>query len=978
MEKYLPSINKLLTIQTILIALAVIVVLIVIFKKLKLKKYLIYIKDFFDIYICNYYSIRLFRLRVYNFFVLKKDLTRPYILISKLAYQSEDLVYKKELLNVIGHTVFINLVIGELAVAPVKRLKILKVFLARQKSKINPTVVLSSELAELNEGESLAFRKNMLELVDWVKGIGFVVVTKLSQLISEEIIDLSCQRRVYSDATEFASMFDISLNQALMLMSTDKYTHYVDVVGTICCYHTKVESQIKKVNVYKVRHALSLSSVMDQTHVRHRFPLLSYLLIFSGFFLLTTGAVSYKEQLLVETKKNRVEKPLYTAIYPDRLFVNQLKKDIVERVHQHLIAKIASNMNNSLGALYYQVYLANGNPATADYIEKHIDLIADILSMNRESLLTYIQSSPYASYKSYYFKNALNNVDISIVDQILSNPQITVKTFLSSQAKIRLYLSEQIVSAIQQDKQMSLVNRQAFNQLAAVMNIKVKEFDKKMDFFNLIKKINEVSERYISTPVYYKNNNIKLVALKALINDVADYYSQHSASVMNSSYSGQGIIINNPFSGQQAKVSGLYTQAYARSVIMPGLEIYQKLQKKLEKIVDLSELNQLIAKSTENYIQSYIQSYYNFAHILFSADIANSEGLKLYLGNIISSYSLIYKGLKQINENTRFKEAPFKAINDKFSFLNTLYDNYDTSDFVMYLSSIYNNIYGGYQTDSSSQNQRLVKLVYDYYGNSEGSTLNKVKNWLPESVNPVIRNSFAGVFNQIVAVGLVGVKRNIQQVWQNQLLPSIRKIDQYYPFSLESHKIVNTDILDRNINPKSGYFWQVFNQWLKPFLVYTPNGWINNRSVVNQALLSSVQLADINRINNIAGQFWDQSGQPKALQLTVSPEMMMNGQLADKDFVNMSFLKVGDQTVIGVNVAGVNQPIQYQWWKDQSCTVGYQTSMGNSVNISNSHAPLCLFALLASAQEDNHRYQWQDKQSKVKIAYQLTGLEFAS
>ncbi|PRP61324.1 hypothetical protein C7B72_22645, partial [Bacillus halotolerans] len=146
---------------------------------------------------------------------------------------------------------------------------------------------------------------------------------------------------------------------------------------------------------------------------------------------------------------------------------------------------------------------------------------------------------------------------------------------------------------------------------------------------------------------------------------------------------------------------------------------------------------------------------------MFSAHIANSEGLKLYLNNIVSSNSLIYKGLKQLSENTQFKNSTFKMINDKFSFLNKLYDNYDTSDFVTYLSSIYNTVYGGYGIDSASQNQRLVKLVYDYYGNSEESTLSKVKNWLPETVSPVIRNSFAMVFNQIVNVGLMGVKRHI-------------------------------------------------------------------------------------------------------------------------------------------------------------------------------------------------------------------------
>ncbi|APS83291.1 hypothetical protein AVM71_08965 [Piscirickettsia salmonis] len=61
MDKYLPAINNLLTIQTVLIALAIIIVLVVIIKKLKLKKYLVYLKDFFDIYIWNTLSVRLFK-----------------------------------------------------------------------------------------------------------------------------------------------------------------------------------------------------------------------------------------------------------------------------------------------------------------------------------------------------------------------------------------------------------------------------------------------------------------------------------------------------------------------------------------------------------------------------------------------------------------------------------------------------------------------------------------------------------------------------------------------------------------------------------------------------------------------------------------------------------------------------------------------------------------------------------------------------
>ncbi|OAJ34482.1 hypothetical protein [Piscirickettsia salmonis] len=982
MDKYLPAINNLLTIQTILIALAIIIVLVVIIKKLKLKKYLVYLKDFFDIYIWNTLSIRLFKLKIYNFLVLKKDLTRPYVLISKLAYQSEDIVYEQGKFKVMGHALLINLVIDELATAPVKRLKILRVFLARQKAKLNPTVVLSSELAELDEKMSLVFRKHLLELMGWVKKIKFVVVTKLSQLISAEIIDLNSQNRVYTDAAEFAKMFDMSLNQALMVMTTDKYIHYVDVVGTICCYHTKVESQIKKVNVYTVSHTLSLNSVMQQTQVRDRLPWLSYLLIFTGFSLLTTGAVSYKEQLLVETKNQPVEAPFYTVIYPDHLFINIVKKEIVERVHQQLLINIANNSNNALGELYYQVYRANGDAQAEDFIESNISLVAEVLSMKQSDLLTYVQSSPYSAYETYEFSDQVNRVDVSIISHILNNPAISVSTFLTSQHKIRLYLAEQLVNHLQQDvlNQSTLayrINSTRLNELAEVMNIKVENIDKKMDFFSLIKQLNEVSEHYIKTPVYYQNNNINLVVLRALINDIADYYSQHSVSVMNSSYSGQGVMVNNPFFDQQAQVSGIYTKAYVESVILPGLEIYQGLQKKLEKIIDLSSLNLLIEKSKENYLQSYIQQYYNFSRVLFSAHIANSEGLKLYLNNIVSSNSLIYKGLKQLSENTQFKNSTFKLINDKFSFLNKLYDNYDTSDFVTYLSSIYNTVYGGYGIDSASQNQRLVKLVYDYYGNSEESTLSKVKNWLPETVSPVIRNSFAMVFNQIVNVGLMGVKRHIQQVWQTQLLPAIGKIDQYYPFNMSSKQIINTAVLEQSLNPSAGYFWQVFNQWLKPFLVYTPNGWINNQSVVNQALLSATQLADINRMSHISQQFWHQDGQPQALQLSVSPRMMMNTRLADDDFVNMSFLKIGDHTVIGVNVSGINQPIAYQWWKDQSCTVGYQTSSGNSINILSNHQPLCLFALLAGAKVNHQRYQWQDTQSKVNVVYQLKDLSFS-
>ncbi len=81
--------------------------------------------------------------------------------------------------------------------------------------------------------------------------------------------------------------------------------------------------------------------------------------------------------------------------------------------------------------------------------------------------------------------------------------------------------------------------------------------------------------------------------------------------------------------------------------------------------------------------------------------------------------------------------------------------------------------------------------------------------------------------------------------------------------------------------------------------------------------------------------------------------------------------------MIGVNVSGINQSIAYQWWKDQSCTVGYQTSSGNSINIVSNHQPLCLFALLAAAKVNHQRYQWQDTQSKVNVVYQLKNLSFS-
>ncbi|ODN42560.1 hypothetical protein [Piscirickettsia litoralis] len=489
-----------------------------------------------------------------------------------------------------------------------------------------------------------------------------------------------------------------------------------------------------------------------------------------------------------------------------------------------------------------------------------------------------------------------------------------------------------------------------------------------------MKKVDMISDQYTANPVDYRGKNINIIALKAIINDVSRYYSQHSASVMNSSYSGQGVVMNNPFSGKQAEISSLYTKLYVTSVILPGLKDYQSLQKKLDGIIDLSELNQLISQSMDNYIQRYIDNYYSFSHVLFSASVNNTEDLKIYLENIVSSNSIIYKGLKYIKENTEFDDGEFKIITSKFSFLNDLYKNYENSDFVLYLNSIYNTVYGGYSLSLQMQNKRLVKLVYGYYGNIEDNPLNKVKSWLPITVSSVIRDNFTVVFNQIIRIGLNGIRRNIQEIWQTQLQTLIDHLDSFYPLIMTSDKVIDVKTLDQSVNPKSGYFWQVFDQWLKPFLIYTPNGWINNQSVVNQGLLSSHQLAQVNRMMELSKNFWQANGQPKVLNIKIYPEKMMNRQLENKNFVNMSFLKVGQDTVIGINVFGISQTVAYAWWKEQSCSVGYQTSSGSTVNIFNDYTPLCLFKLMSKAKTNNGTYQWQDKQSDIRVAYRLTGL----
>ncbi|ODN42561.1 hypothetical protein [Piscirickettsia litoralis] len=361
----------------------------------------------------------------------------------------------------------------------------------RQKSKLSPTVIISSELAELSEVSAAFFQKQLFGLIDLIKDIKFVVSTKLPQLIAEELIGLENQNRVFGNINEFLSTLSMSLNAALVAMSTDKYTRYADSIGIVCHYHNKIESQVKKINASRVSHTLSLNSMLRQAQLHHRFPLVIYGVLFGSISLMTVGALDYKHKLIVASQNNATDKPFYTVIYPDILLVDAINKDTINKVRRQLVTGISKNSNNPLGKLYHQIYLSNNNSEFASFVKGHITLIAEILSVNRDKLLIYVESSPLTHYQSYHFSQERDMIDINIIDRVLADPKITVQEFKNSQHKIRLYLADklsQCIDTIKTSKSEAIIDNKSIKSLSAIMKIKIHEPNKKIDFFNLIEK----------------------------------------------------------------------------------------------------------------------------------------------------------------------------------------------------------------------------------------------------------------------------------------------------------------------------------------------------------------------------------------------------------------------------------------------------------------------------------------------------------
>jgi hypothetical protein len=141
-------------------------------------------------------------------------------------------------------------------------------------------------------------------------------------------------------------------------------------------------------------------------------------------------------------------------------------------------------------------------------------------------------------------------------------------------------------------------------------------------------------------------------------------------------------------------------------------------------------------------------------------------------------------------------------------------------------------------------------------------------------------------------------------------------------------------------------------------------------------------LERVNAVQQLTASLWDEQGNPKPLELLVKPGLLPTfdtRQIPRAPLVSLTYIRNGDDSVLGFNQHADWQKLPLEWWTGQPAEVGMEFRKDLApaqvyANYSVTDSAWNFFRLLQQGKHNGLTYRWM--QAHPNFPQQPLNLEF--
>jgi hypothetical protein len=449
--------------------------------------------------------------------------------------------------------------------------------------------------------------------------------------------------------------------------------------------------------------------------------------------------------------------------------------------------------------------------------------------------------------------------------------------------------------------------------------------------------------------------------------------------VMNSSNDGRFI-----FTGK-GEVNGRFTRDAFEKEVKPVLDRMPEFAEKLpvgeeEKI----RFSKFVFSEVDAYSQAYVSAYTKY-YRQFSIQAKTIGELQYVLTQMQLLTSPFQKFLETIRENTTFTfdENPYLRSFEQrlkvFEFVKRIMQ--ERKEEMPELDK-YKAILGQMKVDLESTepfapvdendeaNDLKAKLTpmgrffLSIFRNEENSHYNMVTMWLESvGIDTPFQYLFLEPIRQAYLQGLTEVETMVNKVWEALWEVDVRPVFNNFPFNTQVEQEIAPSSLEALLTP-GGHFRKTFKSLILPVCQINGDTLTRRDFPMGSIKLPENMFETEKEIRRLSKIFLNEEGIPQPLTIFIKPLLSRPSEEQDA-MVLLSYLQVGKLSVFGFYQQPLWQKFQFEWWKDQPCSVGVEVvikkkSRKSSRGMTIPKSSWSLYRLLQKAEIiDDNTYVWE-------------------
>lgn len=287
---------------------------------------------------------------------------------------------------------------------------------------------------------------------------------------------------------------------------------------------------------------------------------------------------------------------------------------------------------------------------------------------------------------------------------------------------------------------------------------------------------------------------------------------------------------------------------------------------------------------------------------------------------------------------------------------------------------------------------QVGQLVLKSVRGEKGAYPPMVRDWLASVHLPDWQQlPFLAPVDALVRIGLVDIDREVNRVWNRDMIPELSRLADKFPFDATATEEVSPDDLEALFHPQRGRFFDLFRRFFEPVSgVSDGRPFEELPSLKGRISYPTRMYPVVNAVAGLSSRLWDATGRATPIDVKIGTVAFEQGSNANA-VPTLAFLSVGDVSVFNFNQKPAVSTLRYDWVHEQPAQVGVQLTnvdtkeqqIPRPIAVDPSHWSLVRLLSLAEARpakqpKDATVYTWSvgPANDPVHVRYLVLGAPF--